>query len=136
VLAADTTVALDGTILGKPHDGTEALAMLRRLAGRTHERPDRLPARPRGRRARRGLPLDLARAVRALGRGAGTLVRRHGRADGQGGGLWNSGRGRALSEAIEGSWSNVVGLPLEMLPRLFAEVGDDLFARMEGAQRG
>ena len=37
VLAADTTVALDGAILGKPRDGTEALAMLRRLAGRTQE---------------------------------------------------------------------------------------------------
>src|SRR5262249_5012696 len=37
VLGADTTVTLDGEILGKPTDAADALAMLRRLAGRTHE---------------------------------------------------------------------------------------------------
>jgi septum formation protein len=37
VLAADTTVALEGTILGKPADRGELRAMLRRLSGRTHE---------------------------------------------------------------------------------------------------
>lgn len=36
VLAADTTVVLDGSILGKPRDAEEAWAMLRRLRGRTH----------------------------------------------------------------------------------------------------
>src|SRR5881394_549587 len=37
VLAADTTVTVDGTILGKPADRTEAADMLARLSGRTHE---------------------------------------------------------------------------------------------------
>ncbi|HEX4857144.1 MAG TPA: Maf family protein [Limnobacter sp.] len=37
VLAADTTVALNGQILGKPQDAAEALAMLRSLSGNTHE---------------------------------------------------------------------------------------------------
>ncbi|HEV7814354.1 MAG TPA: Maf family protein [Janthinobacterium sp.] len=37
VLAADTTVCLDGTILGKPASRAEAVDMLRRLAGRTHQ---------------------------------------------------------------------------------------------------
>ncbi len=36
VLAADTTVVLDGTILGKPADATEAVEMLGALSGRTH----------------------------------------------------------------------------------------------------
>jgi septum formation protein len=36
-LGADTTVVLDGDILGKPADEAEAAAMLGRLAGRTHE---------------------------------------------------------------------------------------------------
>jgi len=36
VLGADTTVFLDGTVLNKPRDLTDARAMLRRLAGRTH----------------------------------------------------------------------------------------------------
>src|SRR5690349_1492775 len=37
VLAADTTVVVDGQILGKPIDEADALRMLRLLAGRTHE---------------------------------------------------------------------------------------------------
>jgi septum formation protein len=36
ILAADTTVLLDGTLLGKPRDAPEAWEMLRRLRGRTH----------------------------------------------------------------------------------------------------
>ena len=37
VLAADTVVALDGSILGKPGDEQDAARMLSRLSGRTHE---------------------------------------------------------------------------------------------------
>ena len=37
VLGADTTVTIDGLILGKPVDAEEATAMLRRLSGRVHE---------------------------------------------------------------------------------------------------
>jgi len=37
VLAADTTVTIDGEILGKPADRQEAIAMLERLSGRTHK---------------------------------------------------------------------------------------------------
>ncbi|MBO0701397.1 MAG: septum formation protein Maf [Candidatus Dormibacteraeota bacterium] len=36
ILAADTVVALDGEVLGKPRDPDDAAAMLRRLSGRTH----------------------------------------------------------------------------------------------------
>ena len=37
VLAADTTVALEGEVFGKPADFAEAAAMLARLSGRTHQ---------------------------------------------------------------------------------------------------
>lgn len=37
VLSADTTVTIDGEILGKPANPNEAKAMLRRLSGRTHQ---------------------------------------------------------------------------------------------------
>ncbi len=37
VLAADTTVTVDGKIMGKPADANEAMDMLRSLVGRTHE---------------------------------------------------------------------------------------------------
>jgi septum formation protein len=37
VLAADTTVALDGEIIGKPEDAAHAQQLLRRLSGKTHQ---------------------------------------------------------------------------------------------------
>ena len=37
VLSADTTVSIDGQILGKPADADDAIAMLERLSGRTHQ---------------------------------------------------------------------------------------------------
>src|SRR5262249_645316 len=37
VLAADTTVVVEGQILGKPHDDADARRMLRLLSGRTHQ---------------------------------------------------------------------------------------------------
>lgn len=37
ILAADTVVALEGTLLGKPADAAEAVSMLRALRGRTHQ---------------------------------------------------------------------------------------------------
>jgi septum formation protein len=46
------------------------------------------------------------------------------------------GLGVFLAEGIEGSWSNVVGLPLEALPPLFRDVGDDIFLRMEARNSG
>lgn len=36
IITADTVVCIDGEVLGKPADATEAHAMLRKLAGRTH----------------------------------------------------------------------------------------------------
>lgn len=37
ILTADTTVSIDGKILGKPKDGQDAFAMLKMLSGRTHQ---------------------------------------------------------------------------------------------------
>jgi septum formation protein len=136
VLAADTTVTIDGAILGKPADGAEALAMLRRLAGRRHE----------VKTACRLVRTDDGRAAAAV---ATSSVRFHpwneswarwyvatGEPMDKAGAYGLQGRGVLLSAGLEGSWSNVVGLPLEVLPGLFEEVGDDLLARMEGGKSG
>lgn len=110
VLSADTTVVLDGRILGKPADHAEALAMLTSLAGRSHEvltavavtRNDRLEARlsvttvefaavPLARLRQyvaTGEPLDKAGAYGIQGR-AGAFVRH-----------------------LSGSYTGVMGLPL------------------------
>ena len=136
VLAADTTVAIDGTILGKPADEADALSMLRRLAGARHE------------------VFTACRLVRTDdGRAAATvaitgvrfnpwnepLARWYVGTDepmDKAGAYGIQGRGVLLCSGIDGSWSNVVGLPLESLPSLFREVGDDLLARMEGRKIG
>jgi septum formation protein len=136
VLAADTTVTIDGLILGKPRDAADALSMLRRLSGRTHEviTACRLVRSDDGRAAAaaalsgvRFQPWneDLARWYVATGEPFDKA-----------GAYGIQGRGVLLASGIEGSWSNVVGLPLESLPGLFAEVGDDLFSRVDGAESG
>lgn len=136
VLAADTTVTIDGTILGKPADRADALSMLRRLAGARHEVHT----------ACRLVRTDDGRAAAAL---ASTgvlfhpwnerLARWYVGTDepmDKAGGYGLQERGVLFCSGIEGSWSNVVGLPLECLPSLFAEVGDDLMSRMEGRKLG
>jgi len=136
VLAADTTVCLDDAIFGKPRDAAEALAMLRRLSGTTHQvrTACRLVRMDDGRAAAgiavssvRFAPWDEARARWYVATGEPMD---------KAGAYGIQGLGVLLSESIEGSWSNVVGLPLETLPRLFDDVGDDLFARMEPSPTG
>jgi MAF protein len=51
ILAADTVVALDGTLLGKPADADEAREMLRALRGRAHEVVTAVAWMPLGKRA-------------------------------------------------------------------------------------
>ena len=136
LLSADTTVTIGGEILGKPGDDAEAMAMLRRLAGARHE------------------VLTACRLLRTDdGRVAATVVsstvRFHpwneplarwyvatGEPMDKAGAYGIQGRGVLLCAGLEGSWSNVVGLPLESLPALFRDVGDDLLTRMEGHNRG
>ena len=136
VLAADTTVTIDGAILGKPVDADDALAMLRRLAGRRHDVIT----------ACRLICTDDGNAAAAF---AATSVRFNpwneplarwyvatGEPMDKAGAYGLQGKGVLLSAGIDGSWSNVVGLPLEWLPGLFLEVGDDFARRMEGSKSG
>ena len=136
VLAADTTVTIDGAILGKPKDAGDALAMLRRLAGRRHDVIT----------ACRLIRTDDGNTAAVI---ATTSVRFHpwneerarwyvatGEPMDKAGAYALQGRGALLSDGIDGSWSNVVGLPLESLPGLFGEVGDDFMRRVEGSKSG
>ncbi|HTH06081.1 MAG TPA: Maf family protein [Ilumatobacteraceae bacterium] len=124
VIAADTTVEVDGDILGKPEDADDAKAMLRRLSGRTHDTHTGVAVRLDGRTVHdsvttavtfvrlepsdidwyvaTGEPLDKAGAYAVQG-GAGAFV-----------------------ERIDGSVSNVVGLPLHLVTRLAGELGIQL----------
>ncbi len=130
VLGADTVVALDGDTLGKPRDEREAREMLRRLAGKTH-------------RVITGVHLVRTDVPREASVAETTRVRfrdydertidwyvSSGESRDKAGAYGIQGRGVLLVEAIEGSWSNVVGLPLERLPGLFEEIGLDLLAAL------
>ena len=123
VLGADTVVAVDGDPLGKPADPADARRMLRRLCGREHAvitglavvdastgRAERTSVTSRVRMTpytdadidayvAGGEPLDKAGAYAIQGQG-GTLV-----------------------AGLEGSFSNVVGLPLAETARLLAAFG-------------
>ncbi len=121
VVAADTIVVLDGEILGKPVDDVVAAATLRRLSGRTHEVLTAVAVRTSLASATRvvttrveivdldqamidwyvatGEPLDKAGSYAIQGAGGGFVVR------------------------VDGSASNVVGLPLAETLAMLDEVG-------------
>jgi septum formation protein len=114
VLVADTSVIVDGEILGKPGALGEAEAMIARLAGRTHE------VRTRFCLARIDGPVaQVAHAetvvTRVTFRPLGAAQIRAYAASGEGsdkaGAYAVQGLGGALVSRIEGSYSNVVGLP-------------------------
>jgi septum formation protein len=125
VLAADTVVVAGGACLGKPADATDAAAMLRQLSGRTHE-------------VLTGVALilgDFELAVEV----ASTRVTfapmseaeiawyvSTGEPDDKAGAYAVQGLASRFVTAIEGSYSNVVGLPVELVYRLVAQAGGDL----------
>ena len=127
VLAADTAIAFNDEILGKPRSPAEAMAMLTVLSGKTHDvltgaaivydqtshwQVVRTKVRMRTLSTQQiesyvatGEPLDKAGSYGIQGLGA------------------------VLIEGIEGSYSNVVGLPLAETAELLAKVGIDVLGR-------
>jgi septum formation protein len=117
VLAADTTVTIDGLLLGKPETPAVAQRMLRRLSGRLHE-------------VLTGVAVVRGGLARSSGHGCGSevvvsrvLMRRFtaatiewyvatGEPLDKAGAYAVQGLGAALVERVEGSYTNVVGLPV------------------------
>jgi septum formation protein len=116
VVAADTTVEVDGEILAKPVDGDDARRMLRLLSGRVHQ-------------VHTGVTVAMTRAAgrpstshTQVVHTAVTFVElddatvdwyvRTGEPDGKAGGYAIQGAGGALVERLDGSVTNVIGLPL------------------------
>lgn len=127
VLGADTTVTLDGAVLGKPDDEADALAMLARLSGRTHEvltgvavaRGDAVEARVVSTRV----------TLRSTSHAERRAYWASGEPLGKAGAYAIQGLGAVLVERIEGSYSNVVGLPLAEAAELLRAFGIDPLAR-------
>ncbi len=110
VLGADTVVELDGAILGKPADRTEAEAMLRRLSGREHQVHTAVAVQHE---ARLELRLSSSR-VRLAELDAASIARylETGEYLGKAGAYGIQGRAGAFVEHIDGSYSGIMGLPL------------------------
>ncbi len=123
VIACDTDVVLDGEVLGKPADEAEAREYLDRMSGRAHEVLSGLVVLDAG-EERSGLErtsvvfkqLDEAEKERYVAFGEWR---------GRSGGYAIQTLGSTLVERVEGSVSNVVGLPVGLL----AELAPQLLAR-------
>ncbi len=121
ILGADTLVCLDGEALGKPPNVTAALVMLSRLSGRTHQVYTGVclacPAMDRvvsfvERTDVTFLSLGPARIraycslINPLDKAGGYAAQEH---------------GEKIIASTEGSWTNVLGLPMETLGRVLGE---------------
>ena len=109
VLAADTSVVLDGEILGKPDDDAHARGMVSRLAGRAHLVLTAVAtAGPRA----ASLVVETTVRFRALTPAEIRWYVSTGEGRDKAGAYALQGIGAALVEKIEGSPTNVIGLPL------------------------
>jgi septum formation protein len=126
VLGADTVVAIGGGSLGKPRDRRDAAVMLALLSGRTHEVVTGLAVQ-RGELARQRL-VSTRVTFRPLTNAEIAWYVATGESDDKAGAYGLQGAAAALIERIEGSDTNVVGLPLTETVELLREVGLDLLS--------
>ncbi len=110
VLGADTEVVLDDEVFGKPRDGADAAAMLRRLSGRTHEVISAVSLVSAGREAQvvcisqvSFAPLDEREIAAYVASGEPM---------GRAGAYAIQGGAERFVRRLEGSYSGVMGLPL------------------------
>jgi len=109
VLAADTAVLLDGAILGKPANDAEARAMLSQLAGRAHEVTTAFAI---GNETRTHVELVTTRVeFRAIADEEIDAYVASGEGRDKAGAYAVQGRAAAFVTRIDGSYTNVVGLP-------------------------
>lgn len=121
VLGADTSVAVDHQILGKPRDRSEGLAMLERLSGVTHHVYTGVALVGN---EREGSRLSVsAVSFRSLSREEREDYWRCGEPAGKAGGYAIQGRGAMFISRLEGSYSGVMGLPLFETAELLRESG-------------
>jgi septum formation protein len=127
VIAADTEVVLDRSVLGKPDGADGAAAMLRSLSGRTHRVVTGVHVRHGAREA--AAVEETVVHVRELSDREIEAYVATGEPFGKAGAYAIQGAGGMFVERIEGSDTNVVGLPLTTVVRLAGEVGVTLLPR-------
>lgn len=126
VLAADTTVVLDGEMLAKPEDRVAAEAMLARLAGGEHTVWSGV-ALSEPASGRRLVATESTRVtIAAMSPDEIRWYAATGEPDDKAGSYAIQGLGALFVESIAGNYTNVVGLPLPTLYRLCTALGVDL----------
>ena len=121
VLAADTTVVVDGLILAKPRDRADGLAMLGRLSGRSHQVLTAVALA-----AASGISFRLSASevrMRAVTPEECAAYWETGEPRDKAGGYAIQGRGALFIEHLNGSYSGVMGLPLYETGQLLAAAG-------------
>ena len=108
VLAADTEVLVDGTILGKPADKVAAIAMLQRLSGRSHQV---LTAVALVQRTQTVILSTSVVTFRPLSSAECAAYCDSGEPYDKAGGYAIQGRAAAFVTRLEGSYTGVMGLP-------------------------
>ena len=126
VIAADTVVALDGAVLGKPADELEAFKMLSTLSGCRHQVYTGLTVL-RGKEMHT-VSEETAVTFRELSEKEITNYIRTGEPMDKAGAYGIQGYGALLVEGIQGDYYNVMGLPVCRLGGLLKELGVDCLA--------
>jgi len=123
VLAADTIVIIDGEVLGKPRDKREARKMLRKISGRRHRViTGWLIMKSPTEVVRKGY-VESRVMIKKLDEGVIEAYVDTGEPMDKAGAYAVQGIGAFMVKAIEGSWTNVVGLPLCEVIEALEEVG-------------
>jgi septum formation protein len=121
VLAADTVVVARGELLGKPVDASDARRMLEALSGRAHDVHTGVVLLAGGRE----WPEVATSRVRfvALSDAEISWYIGTGEPEGKAGAYAIQGLGSRYVDWIDGSWSNVVGLPVAAVYRMLTRAG-------------
>jgi len=121
VLAADTTVVVEGEVLEKPADPDDALRMLRRLQGRTHQVITAIALKTSGGTL---TATDItAVTFRAADDAFLAAYVATGEPMDKAGAYGIQGYGAALVEGIQGDFFSVMGLPVRLVLQLLEQAG-------------
>ncbi len=122
VLAADTVVVGRGRLMGKPRDDADAASMLRALAGDVHEVHTAVVVN--GRSGQRSTLVTTRVRFQPLTDSEIAWYVATGETSGKAGAYGIQGRAARFIDWIEGSWSNVVGLPISAVYGLLKDAGE------------
>ena len=121
VLTADTSVAIDGLILGKPDNHAHAVEMLRMLSGRSHQVISAVVLWHQGQRSQATQVSDVT--FRPLTEAEIQAYVNSGEADDKAGAYGIQGAAAVFIEHLSGSFSGVMGLPLFETAALLHSIG-------------